>query len=134
MAIDYDVALSFAAEQRSYVEQVVVALRARGVQAFYDYFEIWHFWGKDLRVHLWDVYENRSKYVVIFASAEYAASDWSRLELSAAQARAVRENREYILLARFDDTQIPGVAGAAYIDLRHTQPIELAEMIIKKID
>ena len=32
----YDVALSFAGEQRAYVEHVADCLRARGVRVFYD--------------------------------------------------------------------------------------------------
>jgi len=46
---------------------------------------------------------------VVFVSAEYAARDWTRLERRAALARAVRERREYVLPARFDDTPLPGL-------------------------
>ena len=39
MRHDYDVALSFAGEQRDYVEQVAVILRANSFSVFYDGFE-----------------------------------------------------------------------------------------------
>ena len=47
--------------------------------------------------------------MVVFLSAEYAARDWTRPERRAALARAVRERREYVLPARFDDTLLPGL-------------------------
>jgi hypothetical protein len=57
---------------------------------------------------------------VVFVSAEYAARDWIRLERRAALARAARERREYVLPARFDDTQLPGLLpDVSYVDLAH---------------
>jgi hypothetical protein len=43
----YQVALSFAGEQRDYVEAVSRFLRARGIAVFYDRFEAVTLWGKD---------------------------------------------------------------------------------------
>src|SRR5689334_12046341 len=48
----YDVALSFAGEQRPYVLRVAAALRRRGVRTFYDDYEKPEMWGKDLYEHL----------------------------------------------------------------------------------
>ena len=47
--------------------------------------------------------------VVVVVSAACAARDWTRLERRAALNRAVRERREYVLPARFDDTPLPGL-------------------------
>jgi hypothetical protein len=43
----YDVALSFAGEQRAYVQKVAAALRRRGIRPFYDDYEKVELWGKD---------------------------------------------------------------------------------------
>ena len=43
----YQVALSFAGEQRDYVDQVARALYMRGIKVFYDRFETIRLWGKD---------------------------------------------------------------------------------------
>jgi hypothetical protein len=60
---------------------------------------------------------------VVFVSAEYAARDWTKLERRAALARAVRERREYVLPARFDDTPLPGLlSDMVSIDLRTRTP------------
>lgn len=65
---DYDVALSFAGEDRAYVDDVAKILHALGVRVFYEY-ETTDLWGKDLFTHLDEVYRKRSKYCVMFISA-----------------------------------------------------------------
>jgi hypothetical protein len=131
---EYDVALSFAGEDRIYVEQVAQTLRDAGVRVFYDEFEQVNLWGKDLYTHLQDVYQNRAKYTVMFVSEHYREKRWTKHERQSAQARAFTENREYILPARFDDTVLPGLAPTiGFVDLRGKQPAEFAGMILEKI-
>src|SRR2546429_4350354 len=105
---EYDVCLSFAGEDRAYVKQVADKLTKEGVRVFYDEYERAELWGKDLYIHLDDVYQNAAKHCVLFASKNYARKLWASHERRSAQARAFRENQEYILPARFDDTEIPG--------------------------
>lgn len=131
----YDVALSFAGEDRAYVEKVAEDLNAKGVRIFYDEFEKVNLWGKNLYEHFIDVYQTRARYSVIFVSKDYKNKVWSKHEHKAVQARALSENREYILPARFDDTEIEGLLPTtAYIDLREYSPAEFSVMICEKID
>src|SRR5262245_31136756 len=106
---EFDVCLSFAGEDREYVDRVAAELRSAGVRLFYDAYEDVDLWGKDLYQHLDAVYRHKARYCVAFFSAAYAAKVWTKHELKSAQTRAFEENREYILPARFDDTEIPGV-------------------------
>jgi hypothetical protein len=130
----WDVALSFAGAQRGYVEQVAEALRAQGVRCFYDADEQIDLWGKYLAEELPTIYGEQAAAVVVFVSAEYAARDWTRRERQAALARAVRERREYVLPARFDDTPLPGLLpDMSYIDLRTKNPQQFAAMIADKL-
>ena len=130
----WDVALSFAGERRGYVEQVAQALKARGVRCFYDADEEIELWGKYLAEELPALYGEQAAAVVIFVSAEYAARDWTRHERRAALARAVRERREYVLPARFDDTPLPGLLpDVSYVDLRDRTPQQFAAMIAAKL-
>ena len=76
----WDVALSFAGAQRGYVEQVAGELKARGVRCFYDADEEIGLWGKSLAEALPEIYGEQAAVVVVFASAEYADRDWTRLE------------------------------------------------------
>ena len=61
--------------------------------------------------------------MVVFVSAEYIARDWTQHERRAALAEAVRERREYVLSARFDDTPLPGLlSDIVTVDLRGRTP------------
>ena len=127
-------ALSFAGAQRDYVEQVAEALKARGVRCFYDADEQIELWGKYLAEELPAIYGEQAAAVVVFVSAEYAARDWTRLERRAALTRAVRERREYVLPARFDDTPLPGLlSDMVTVDLRTRTPQQFAAMIADKL-
>ena len=53
---EYDVALSFAGEQRDYVEKVSEELTALKVKHFYDNNEKVNLWGKNLAQFLDSVY------------------------------------------------------------------------------
>ena len=132
---EYDVALSFAGEDRAYVEAVARHLLEANVSVFYDAYEQVGLWGKNLVDHLADVYGKRSRFVVIFASKHYANKAWPTLERQAAQARAFQEHQEVVLPVRFDDTEVPGILPTVgYIDLRNTTEQELAEKIMQKVD
>ncbi len=130
----YDVALSFAGENRPYVAQVAAVLRDRGVRVFYDRYEQATLWGKDLYTHLSDVYGKRARFTVIFISEYYAAKVWTNHERRSAQARALTESGEYILPVRFDDTELPGLLPTiSYINANTTSPLELAELVLEKL-
>jgi hypothetical protein len=69
----YDVALSFAGEDRAYVDEVAKGLKAANVEVFYDDFEKAKLWGKNLIEHLADIYQHKSRYVVMFISQHYVS-------------------------------------------------------------
>ena len=131
---EYDVALSFAGENRAYVEKVAEYLQANGISVFYDDFKEVELWGKDLIEHLEDVYQNKAKYCVLFISKHYKEKVWPKHEKRSALVRALEENGEFILPARFDDTEIPGLRKTiGYIDLRGVSPEDFAKKIILKL-
>ncbi len=130
----YEVALSFAGEDRSYVQMVADGLAARGISVFYDRFEQADLWGKNLYEHLIEVYQKLARYTVIFISKHYRDKVWTSHERRAAQARALNESYEYILPVRFDDTVIEGLLPTVgYIDLRTHSPQEVCVLICKKL-
>lgn len=130
----YDVALSFAGEQREFVHATAEALRDAGINVFYDDYEKVTLWGKDLYSHLDWVYREASRYCVLFISEAYARKVWTNHERSSAQARALEENAEYILPARFDDTDVPGLRPTiGYLDLSGISPANLASRISEKL-
>jgi hypothetical protein len=105
----YDVALSYAGEDRDKSEALASSLRRRDIKVFYDKYEKATLWGKNLYDYLSDLYQNKARYCVMLLSQYYAAKVWTNLERQAAQARAFQEHQEYILPVRLDDTEIPGL-------------------------
>src|SRR2546430_17441156 len=88
---EFDVALSFAGEDRQYVERVATALRERRVKVFYDEFMLVELWGIDLFSYFDDVYRNRARFAVIFVSKDYVRKTWTSHERQSAQARALSD-------------------------------------------
>mgnify|MGYP001797318136 CR=1 FL=1 len=130
----YEVVLSFAGEDRDYVEQVAAYLLANNVEFFYDRFEEATLWGKDLAEHLDAVYRSSARYCVILISRHYAEKVWPNHERRSALARAIEERHEYILPARFDDTELPGIRPTVgYVDLNVKSPTELGGLILQKL-
>lgn len=131
---EFDVALSFAGEQRDYVRAVASELSKHGISVFFDEENEVYLWGKDLAEELQRIYMTASNVVVMFVSAEYATKAWPRHERQSALSRAINERREYVLPARFDNTMLPGLnPSMSYLPLEGRSPAKLAENIIEKL-
>lgn len=132
---DYDVALSFAGEDRSYVKEVARILKEAGVKVFYDEFEESSLWGKNLYTYLQEIYRDHARYTVIFVSKYYNKKLWTNHERTSAQERAFKESSEYILPARLDNTELPGLQNTiAYVDLRTKTPYQFCKLIFSKLE
>jgi hypothetical protein len=131
---DFDVALSFAGEDRQYVERVATILRDRKIRVFYDEFMLVQMWGTDLYTYFDEIYRRRAKFAVIFISENYARKAWTSHERQSAQARALFEQNAYLLPVRLDDTALPGLRPTiGYVDARRITPDALADLIQQKL-
>ena len=130
----YDVTLSFASEDREYVEEFAKLLEANKVKVFYDKFEQANLWGKDLGIHFDTIYRKSAKYCILFISKHYKEKVWTNYELRTSIAGAIQNNSEYILPVRFDDTDIEGVRPTiGFIDLKESKPERLAQLFLSKL-
>ena len=133
-AFDYDVALSFAGEDRPYAERLATKLHQMKIKVFYDGFEKARLWGEDLFVYLSDLYRLRAKYCIMFLSQHYADKLWTNHERQAAQNRAFKESQAYILPIRLDNTNIPGILDTVGYLNWHDEKIEdIADCVRKKL-
>ena len=130
----YEVALSFAGEQRSYVESVGANLKELGISVFYDEFEKVRLWGKNLLEEFHEVFTENANRTVMFISKDYVEKAWPEHERRSILSRAIKEKSEYILPVRFDDTPVPGLPDTIRFERAedHT-PKSLAEFIVAKI-
>lgn len=130
----YDVALSFAGEDRAYVEALAETLRHRNIKVFYDKYEKTTLWGKDLYAYLSDLYQNRARCCVMFVSKYYTAKLWTNHERKFAQARAFQENTDYILPIRLDNTEIPEIPSTiGYLNWFNETVDTISDAIIDKL-
>jgi hypothetical protein len=130
----YDVAFSFAGEDRGVARQLAQRLRTAGYKVFFDEFEKAALWGKDLTVKLEDVYQNLARFCVMLISRCYAEKPWTTHERRAALSRAFREKTAYILPIRLDDTSLPGFPDVlGYVDLRSVALSEVYNLLSVKL-
>jgi hypothetical protein len=80
------------------------------------------------------VYGGSGRYCVMFIPAAYAAKVRPTHERRSAFEKAIASKEEYILPARFDDTEIPGLhKHVGYIDLQKKTPAQFADLILAKL-
>jgi len=131
---DYDIALSFAGEDRSIARQLAARLHSKGVRAFMDEYERTELWGKDLSDEFRSRFGEKTRYVLVLASSHYAVKDWTDFEFTVAKKEAGRRRREFILPVRLDDTPLPGLRSAiAYLSLKELGVDGIVEEIIRKL-
>lgn len=129
----FDVAISYASEQRWYVTQVAEIIRGNGLEIFFDKFKQSDLWGRDLTKYLHAVFSKKSKFCIMFISKEYVEKAWPTLERQSAMEKQVEVKDGYILPVRFDNTVVPEFSSSiSYIDARVTSPSDLAMLFLEK--
>ncbi|GIF22512.1 hypothetical protein BJ973_002838 [Actinoplanes tereljensis] len=130
----YDIALSFAGEDRDFARDLDEILTERGVRVFYDDDKKALLWGKNLYTTLYDVYANQSRFCVLLVSAAYRDKMWTNHERAAAQARALEmRGQEYILPIRIEDVTIQGVPPTIAALPASLGAARIADLVIEKI-
>lgn len=131
---EYDVALSFAGEDRVIAGKCAGLLKSAGISVFLDEYVSARGGGNDTIDHLVNLYSRKARYCVLFLSQHYPLKAWTETERMDAQQRALRDANEYILPLQLDNTQIPGVMQAAgYMDLRQHPMEEVVDLLAQKL-
>lgn len=89
----WDVAISFAGENREVAKQLKELLKERGLEVFYDFDQQAQLWGKDLNKLLSDVYQNEALFMVIIVSKDYPEKDWANFEFTNGKEGEKKTNR-----------------------------------------
>jgi hypothetical protein len=131
---EYDIALSFAGEDKEVAEELAALLTKKDIRVFYDEYKAGAPWGRDLVDHLVNIFSRKARYCVMLISGHYPLRRWTDTERKAAQERALRDANEYILPIRLDDTDVPGAAEATgYRDLREHSLESIADLLEQKL-
>ncbi len=128
----YDVALSFAGEDREYVNLIAHKLKENGVTIFYDNFEKAKLWGKDLIEHF--SYSKKAKYVIIFCSKHYLQKAWCKIEYRSAMTRLLSGEFYSILPIVLDDVELPQILlGTGYLKKKDETTDSICDLFIEKL-
>lgn len=132
---DFDVAISFAGEDRDLVREVADALKEEGVRTFFDEDFAVDMWGEDLVEYFTAIYGKRARYMLMFISRHYAEKAWPGQERRAGLARALESDDAYILPVRLDDVDPPpGMrTTTGYLDARRIGVTGLAIAVTQKL-
>lgn len=134
----YDYALSFAGEQRAFVEMVKDILVDNEIEVFYDRDEQHRILATDVEEYLAPIYRSEAKYVVVFLSREYPKKIWTKFESEQFKGRFGTNSVIPIWFSDappgvFDDTvRIGGLAVDIEADLEPQAHI-IAETLLAKI-
>lgn len=134
----YDVALTFAGEDRAYAQELYDALEDDGHAVFYDFAEQHRIIGEDVEAYLAPIYASGSRYVVAILGPMYGSKRWTLFESEQYQPRLTSGQvlpiwSIHALPTAFDVTR--GTGGLTFDpdgDLRATA-IEHSSVISKKI-
>lgn len=132
---EYDIALSFAGEDRKIADELARALLIEGVRVFYDKFYKGRMWGKKLTHYFQDVYGPKARFVIVFISKHYPIKDWTDYEFSIARGEAKKRKVEFILPVKLDDTKILGIhEDVGYLDLKSEGVEGIVDAVREKLN
>lgn len=131
----YDVAVSFAGNDRSVVEKFVEMLEERDLKVFYDFNQQAELWGKDLRRGLARIYGEQAQFMIICLSDDYPERDWTTFEYEVGRNAASKRTEDYLLPLivgnRPPITGLPATFG--FLSLQD-QPMEkVADLVLEKL-
>lgn len=113
----YEVAISFAGEQRAFAQEIARHLGQYGVAYFYDDENKSALWGKDLAEEFNHIYTKKTNYVLMLISKEYIEKPWCRHERRSAISEGLVRGAEFILPVRFGNAWPPGMPTTmSYLD------------------
>lgn len=114
----YDLAISFAGEQRHLAEEFARRLDAAGYSIFYDEYRRADLWGHSLSKSLKQAYAFDARYCLILLSREYIEKPWTEFERQNAISRFISQRGAYVLCLKIDEVELPGFPGdIAYVSL-----------------
>ena len=94
---EYDVAISFAGEDREFARKLAKQLKKQSLSVFFDEFEQSAVLGKNWLEIIRDVYYEQSQFCIVIISQHYVKKWFPKGEIRAASERAFFSDMEYIL-------------------------------------
>ncbi|HSL45262.1 MAG TPA: TIR domain-containing protein [Anaerolineales bacterium] len=131
---EYDVALSFASQDRAVAEELANLLSARKLKVLSAEAQATELGGGDFVTHIAELYRTKARYCILLFSEHYPLKKWTEAEQTSAREHALRDADEYIYPLRLDDTDVPGITAArGYQDLRQHSMKGIVDLLDQKL-
>lgn len=130
------VALSFAGENREFVEQVanILSIHLGKEKIFYDNFYKAELARPNLDTFLQDIYKEKSNLIAVFLCENYAVKEWCGLEWRVVRDIIKHKQDSDVMPFRFDSTEIQGFLSIdGYIDIKNYTPKKVASEILDRL-
>jgi len=131
---EYDVAFSFAGQDRELARIIASIAQANGLRVFIDEQHYWEAWGKNLNEYLGGIYDQKAKYVVILVSRAYCEKAYTNLERRRALDHALESPTEYILPVLLDESWLDGLPrSTSFLDARQLSATNIGTALVLKV-
>lgn len=129
MAFTFDVAISFAGEDRHIARDIAAAMRNRSIHVLFDEFYEEHFARPNLHEFLRALYE-QSRVCVVIVSQLYLQSPWSQAEIHLLVSRAKSDNDYTLVPVQVSGVDLPLTLKAmSSIDYTQSSADFVAEIV-----
>jgi hypothetical protein len=122
--LEFDVAISFAGEDRAAAGQLADAIRARTMSVLLDDYDATQKPGTDILTHIGEIFRTRAWCCLLLFSRHYPLAQWTEAEQTSVQQHALRDAEQYILpvrLADLDKNSMESVAALVEAKLREAR-------------
>jgi hypothetical protein len=133
MAEKYDVALSFAGEDRPIAREITDALLKKGIRVFFDEYAESELWGKNLYEHLKRIYED-SRLCIVILSDNYRGSAWANSEFRNLMAHSRLRDSFAILPVVIGRPPTDLLSTVSYLDWSKSNANEVAAAVQKRLE
>ncbi|KUO71687.1 MAG: hypothetical protein APF81_22885 [Desulfosporosinus sp. BRH_c37] len=129
----YDVAISFAGEERHIAEEIATKLISEKVKVYYDIFFEAELFGSVLPDKFLSVFSVESRYCLILITKNYINKKWTDYERQSALSRQIAQHGDYILPVIFKNgLLLPGLPDViGYVKFSSTEKI--VDLIVQKL-
>lgn len=126
----YDIAISYASEQETYVRRVAKILEMEKLRIFYAPNREEEFLGRDMIMEFYEIYRYQSMFVCCFVSEDYLKKDITVHEAKTALLRTKEEKRNCLIPVYFNGARLKGLdPDIHFLDGDRLREVEVADKL-----
>lgn len=129
----YDLAISYASEQLSYVQEFADCMIENGFHIFLDRYNTGRLLSTFLHEELYSIFKKESRHIILFISDEYPTKPHALWEARTTVVRSIFQPACFTVV-RFSDAIVPCVDESyLFLDANQLSPKEIAEIMSSRL-